>query len=369
MNKETVLEFFRDQPESAPERFNKACELYRQSPGKNTNIERSLNISGYNAYSLETVEHELQKLHGITDLEKIKPEVTEEKSEASIVENFKVAVIGAGNINLLYAIKLAVEFPHLSIVNLLQSKALVAFEETVSSEFEAFAIDFGKQHNLETSEVDFEDVELAFQKILAETPFPDNIEQELKSLALQSIDGNSSVAKNVGFEILNIELSPAPKFRDEYPFLNEPDCPNELKILVADKLTAYKAYQAAHEKLAQANAGIITLMEDEKLELAKTATESFARSEAIKAELDHYQEKKEVLGKDPIFRQLVLEREVAEMDNEACLKFINSTVSYVSRKNKAINDALSEDLKAKLQGELDARLEKLALVKKKAGVS
>jgi len=276
MDKKTVLEFFWNKPESLPEQFNKACELYRQSPGKNQNIERSLNTGGYNTYNLQTVLHELQQCHGIKDIEKIAPAA--EDSE-SLIEN---------------------QLP-----------------------------EGDTQGDLDSDKKDDDQDE-----------------------------GQANKADNSNIS-----------FREEYPFLNAPDCPNELKILVADKLTAWKAYQAAHEQLAQGEVGTLVLSEEEKLALAKTATDNFARSEAIKAELDHYQEKKEVLGKDPIFRTLTLEREVAEMDNTACLAFIKSTASYKSRKLEKIEQAVSEEVKAKLQGELDGRLEKLALVNKKLGIS
>jgi hypothetical protein len=38
-------------------------------------------------------------------------------------------------------------------------------------------------------------------------------------------------------------------FRDEWPFLSDPDCPPELKILAADKITAYNNMRAAHKRL------------------------------------------------------------------------------------------------------------------------
>src|SRR5690606_8218532 len=45
------------------------------------------------------------------------------------------------------------------------------------------------------------------------------------------------------------ELNSKVKFRDEWPFLSQPDCPPELKILAANKITAYHHYTRAHELL------------------------------------------------------------------------------------------------------------------------
>ena len=39
------------------------------------------------------------------------------------------------------------------------------------------------------------------------------------------------------------------RFREKYPFLNSTDCPDVLKILVADMFTAYGNYKAAHARL------------------------------------------------------------------------------------------------------------------------
>lgn len=39
------------------------------------------------------------------------------------------------------------------------------------------------------------------------------------------------------------------RFREKYPFLNSPDCPDVLKVLVADMFTSYDNYKAAHARL------------------------------------------------------------------------------------------------------------------------
>ncbi|MFL9844733.1 hypothetical protein [Flavobacterium rhizosphaerae] len=157
------------------------------------------------------------------------------------------------------------------------------------------------------------------------------------------------------------------KIRSEYPFLNDKNCPDELLILVGKKIAAYNRYKEAHENLQEAKEGKIQLTEDEQLALAKEATENFAESEAIKKELDHYLEKKEVLGEHPIFARLTLEREVEAMTNEECLKFVKGSASYISKKNKAIASATTDERKAKLQAELKDRQDKLELVNKKLG--
>lgn len=43
-----------------------------------------------------------------------------------------------------------------------------------------------------------------------------------------------------------------PSFREDWPFLSDCDCPNELKILVADKITTHRRYVEAHENCTTA---------------------------------------------------------------------------------------------------------------------
>jgi len=41
---------------------------------------------------------------------------------------------------------------------------------------------------------------------------------------------------------------PKRKLRDDYPFLADPTCPPELKIIIGDKITSYHNYCDAYEK-------------------------------------------------------------------------------------------------------------------------
>lgn len=160
-----------------------------------------------------------------------------------------------------------------------------------------------------------------------------------------------------------------PKLADEYPFLDDPDCPDELKILVHDKLAAYRRYKEAHEQLAKHNSGEVTLTEEEALHLAKTATENFAESEAMKKELDYYRENNTLLAEHPRLKRIAMEREVNAMTNEEAHNFITNSKSTISRTKSALKKAASEALKAELKAKLDERLEKVEYAKKKLGIA
>lgn len=100
---------------------------------------------------------------------------------------------------------------------------------------------------------------------------------------------------------------PRRRFRDDFPFLRDSDCPPELKILAADKITAHERYIQAHDHLFDCT----TL--DECYQTARTAIENFQENRDIFAELDYYREHHAVLGKHRIFDHLRQLRKLKEL--------------------------------------------------------
>lgn len=161
--------------------------------------------------------------------------------------------------------------------------------------------------------------------------------------------------------------------REEFPFLNDKDCPNELKILVADKITVWKQYEAIQEQIVILNAKEeLTAEEKESLsELAKDAVAAFEENQAIYEELNAYNETGKVLGKHPIFRKLQMEREVEEMSTEELVKYKGSSAKYFTDNKKTLAKAVADKDEAKIKEINDRVAErevKLALVNKKLGI-
>lgn len=98
------------------------------------------------------------------------------------------------------------------------------------------------------------------------------------------------------------------RMRDEWPFLSEDDCPMELKILAADKITAWRNYSKNHEKLFSANSL------EECLEAAKNCVFFYCQNRKIFSEFAHYKEHKALLGKHPIFQELDRLKDYRQMD-------------------------------------------------------
>lgn len=408
MSKQKTLELFHNLPDDPSETFNKAFELYRQSPLKNTGTERRLNM-GYTPDSLSIVLYELQKVHSISDLEKI-PTVVEEKS-LSYLERFAQEIRNSGNKLYLIALKISKVYPTVITVYG-ASIELQQYVDDAETALGAFTSEY-MRNNPESREFFNQEGGKEIIQLLADDiddiRLPESISTEMAILALNPRIPddkpiiNETDIKNVivhdehiegikynhpdGFTISEVnetaeKLSitgtfiPTPerteepvKFRDEYPFLKDINCPVALKVLATDKITTYNAYQEAHAKLADFAAGTLQLSEAEQLELAATATENFEASAEIKKELDHYAEHKLILGEHPVFVKLAMEREVEVMDADKCHKFLNSSKSFISRNKSDMAAAVSEDVKAELQAKLDLRLQKLALVKKKLGIS
>lgn len=107
----------------------------------------------------------------------------------------------------------------------------------------------------------------------------------------------SQLAKPAGAEGIQI-LSQSRQLRQDWPFLDKPDCPPELKILAADKITAYRTYTAEHKKLTSCS----TL--DECFECAKKIIENYTENRKILSEFAYYKEHGKILGKHQIFETM-----------------------------------------------------------------
>jgi FtsZ-binding cell division protein ZapB len=291
--KQTVIEFFQNLPAEKHEQFNKAFELYRKSEGKNEALERNFNALGCTDRSLENLLYELQKIHEITDTEKVKGIVMDEQLQ---VEN----------------------------------------EELKS--------------NLEDLESEKADLESEKEDLEAEN-------EELKT----------------EFEILKEQLAnqTPESIRVEFPFLNNEDCPNELKILVADKITAWNKYVAAQKAIANAHSGEAPLSNEELAKLADESITAFDENQKIYKELNVYAETGKLLGEHPVFKRLQLEREVEVMTTDELIKYKASSAKYFTDNKKELakaKEAKDEAKIAKIETRVAERSEKLFMVNKKLGV-
>lgn len=122
------------------------------------------------------------------------------------------------------------------------------------------------------------------------------------------------------------------RFREKYPFLNSPDCPDVLKILVADMFTAYGCYKEAYARLQQLGDADA----EEAAEQARKVVDNYLENREIWEELDYYREHGEILGKSSYFRNAGQEEDLSQLSDVDLMKRINSATANVSKRKKEV---------------------------------
>ena len=87
------------------------------------------------------------------------------------------------------------------------------------------------------------------------------------------------------------------KMRIDWPFLSDPECPPELKLLISDKITAYRNCIQEYESLSKATSA------SEQLNTVRSLVTNFIDNYDIYKELKHYKDKGKILGQHKIFAQ------------------------------------------------------------------
>lgn len=162
---------------------------------------------------------------------------------------------------------------------------------------------------------------------------------ELSQLKRQASQGtektNETEAKKA-----QVEASPTVKkiirFREKFKFLDKPDCPDELKVLVSDMFTAVGKYKDAHAKLA-------AMPDDADLaeagRLAEECVENYLANREMWEELEYYQEHGEVLGKCAKLRALKEAQDIAALDDLELTRRYSSAQANTSKQRKRLKEA------------------------------
>jgi hypothetical protein len=212
-----------------------------------------------------------------------------------------------------------------------------------------------ERKNLNSTEASLEKIDVEFEKV-----------EELSTEATTEASTETPVF-TPNFELDKTEEEKS--LREEFPFLNDEKCPDVMYVVVGKRIAAYKRYQELHAKLQQVESGELTLSEEEKLQLIQDTEKAYAENRALWEELNHYATTGEILGKHDLFRERQLSQEVEDMSKEELLKYIGSSATFFSRKNKELKtaEAKGEDT-AKIKQAIQEREFKLNLVNEKLGV-
>ncbi|MDR6844507.1 hypothetical protein [Flavobacterium granuli] len=538
--KTKVITFFQNLPEEKHEQFNEAFQLYRESPTKSEVVERTLNAGGYSERVLENLLYDLQKMHGITDVEKV-PVISLQASDDGLSDGYKKymevqkSLLAIDSIQDLidWAIKRQAEFQDVDYLlgfaisdkdeevieiltiawesldidttenenvkklletketekwNSLDSKTAAFFAsflavpaeelkdwvatkefspvdlqnyietadnagiskvysklklcvdyvisldsdenlflelkpvfEKTDEELFAWAIKRQAEHNdvhdlLElaidqegekaievlTKAWEYLSITLVNQ-IMAKKEVKDinvvtsdiqdnayvkELTEQNENLALENQDLEEEKAdlenekeeleaENEALKEENQTLKLSPKIdnqsiRVEFPFLNNADCPDEFKILIADKITAWNRYLELQEQIADAGLGKTVISNEDLAILGNEAVKCFDENQKIYDELNAYQTTGKVLGVHPIFRRLQLTREVEVMTPDELHNFKGSSAKYFSDNRKQLAKAVkakNEERILEINTRVADREVKLALVNKTLGIS
>lgn len=158
-------------------------------------------------------------------------------------------------------------------------------------------------------------------------------------------------------DVRGISGTPGGKFREEWPFLSDPGCPAELKILAADKISAYHNYQEQHEKLYSC------ACLDDCFETAKNLLKNFEENRQITAEFAHYKEHHRILGKHPVFRRNDKLRRYREMSAIALTKEEKRLLASIWRDESEIRKGDKPHLTDSRTARLEQKHSELAYVK------
>lgn len=327
--KEKVLAFLVDLPKTPEEQFNKGFELYRGSHAKSLSQERFLNQAGYSPSTLATIIYELKKIHGITDstvrrelLNKTTTEIQSPDPNAGNTPDTTGSPDNTGNPS----------------------------GDKASSQNETG----NKSPNPETGNT-------------SDTTGSQGNNQETNINIKSAFEQSPDTVKEVI------------KFRDAFPFLNDTNIPEELKILVTDKFSHYYAFAKAHEELfakvvipemlEKSEEEIEKLRQEEIFSLAKAAVINFQADQSIYDELQHYKETGELLKKHPIFEDRNLKDSVEKLTTPEAVKRKSNLENYIRRGVKNASEAKTPEEKQKLELKVESWKKELALINQKLNIN
>lgn len=151
-------------------------------------------------------------------------------------------------------------------------------------------------------------------------------------ISVKDAEPVSSEEKTVFIREIPEQIRKTIRLRDDFPFLDSPDCPQEFKILVHDMLTAYGQYVEGHKRLFEATTG------EELQEIAASVVENYIENREIWDELNYYKATGQILGKHPIFSQTDRLKEIQGMTTAEQVKLQKNLMNNIARTKQKITE-------------------------------
>lgn len=371
-----VLVLLTDKTSKRNEIFNKAFAILKVTPGKLPSQERFLNKVGYNETTVATVFHELKKHYKIkdSDIRKFINDANAEK-EPSFLEKF-IEAISKMELTLRLKLLVILRFRHEYEFTEQRENASAELLEYMHNEtpFEEFHLlnpEVSKLMSNTVSTKEFEDY------LKENADYPEEFKAELENLK-QFVPAVSKIDTGVVEEIVKlveaapVELKQEIRFRDEFPFINDPNLLDEFKILVADKFNHYFAFVAAHKELFDVL--VLPYLEGKKpedceqiandviFELCKKAIGEFEIDQLIYDEFAYFKAEGKVLGNHPIFSERKLQEKVDALSGVELVKRQTLLKNYIGRDSKNADKAKTEEEKTKFSEKVIDYKKELVLI-------
>ena len=145
--------------------------------------------------------------------------------------------------------------------------------------------------------------------------------------------------KLIGALDVPVQVKQSVKLREQFPFLKQKDCPDVLKLLVNDLITAYENYKSGREKLFE------SMTQEEEAILARDIVDNFIENKQAFAELEHYAKTGQILAEHPIFEEQKIKAKLDKLSAEELSKKAGALRKNISTNRKKAEEA--EDAEAK----------------------
>lgn len=376
--REAVLDFLRNLPKSPTDQFNKAFELYRQTPDRDQHQERVYN-GGFSDSSLANLLYDLQKLHKISDVEKklsVQETIINDEGSTDGIQALFSKLDDSQKHAFVLLSKIHKDFPDFDFSKESSLSALVMKKVAILENTDFSDDDFSKIEAI----LDEPEAQLFLQEKIEALEYPEDFKVAITQASITASgtstvvsESKSDLSEDTAGEKKVIDFTPSPeaeerkRIRDEFPFLDDEDCPIELRALVTDKVTAYRKYCIAHNQLQAHQNGTAVIADEAELKnVTKLAVEEFEANRAIYDELNFYKSQGKILGVHPIFQALTLQREVNSMNKELLERFVAGAKQFMTTKKGQLTRAVNDPEKtADLNAAIDGFNQKLVLAKRK----
>lgn len=156
-------------------------------------------------------------------------------------------------------------------------------------------------------------------------------------------------------------VAPVRKLREDWPFLQDPACMPEMKILAANKITAYHNYVSAHDALFDCTSPL------EQLATVSALVSNYIENRSIIKEFVFYKEHGHPLGEHPVFREFKIIKELRKLNIVDLLKMKEKLEHNIWRIESEIRKGqkkhLASDRKQRLQEKRNLSKEVERLIK------